>query len=168
MSAEQEEELIDCLPDQFKCGSVPRERVASGESSESGGDSPAGWECVPITWRCDGRPDCTDGSDEGPHCEAVIRGSNCTSSQFACPDGSCVPAAARCDTNRDCPDGADEAACSCPPENFKCAHSDTCLEPNLYCDGDVDCDDGSDEPAGCGPPVAAGPTGPTGPGGPAA
>ncbi|CAH0696500.1 unnamed protein product [Spodoptera exigua] len=48
--ADEEEEL--CEGAQFRCG---------------------GGECVPLAWRCDGRADCPDGSDEATHCRRYRR-----------------------------------------------------------------------------------------------
>ena len=45
-----DEPLLGCSAEQFQCG----------------GDGAV--ECVPLAWRCDGRVDCSDGSDETEHC----------------------------------------------------------------------------------------------------
>lgn len=45
---------LGCGPTQFTCRGV--------------GDAGGGAECIPLSWRCDGRADCTDGSDETLHC----------------------------------------------------------------------------------------------------
>ncbi|XP_063833942.1 sortilin-related receptor-like [Ostrinia nubilalis] len=128
-----------CGPEQFRCG---------GEDDTGG--TGAGAECVPLAWRCDGRMDCADGSDETLHCSRHGANITCTADQFACgARGPCVAASARCDGAHDCPGAADEAACVCPPRAFRCAASRVCVRQEAFCDGDADCEDGSDEPPGC-------------------
>ncbi|XP_045484331.1 low-density lipoprotein receptor-related protein 1B [Pieris rapae] len=94
--------LLGCHSGQYRCGGA------------------GAVECIPLAWLCDGRLDCTDGSDEASHC----RSRNVTS--------ECVG-----------------GRCACAPGSFRCAHSAVCLLASLYCDGDADCEDGSDEPPGC-------------------
>ncbi|KAI8432506.1 hypothetical protein MSG28_013507 [Choristoneura fumiferana] len=119
-----------CSEDQFSC-------------------STEGIECIPLTWRCDGRVDCSDGSDELMHC-GHKNTTACTPDEFSC--GSlCIRSAARCDGVADCQFAEDEADCACAPRAFRCAAERTCLHEGLYCDGDADCSDGSDEPPGCAP-----------------
>lgn len=50
---EEDDEAEACGLQQFACG---------------GGRGKPGAECVPLAWRCDGRRDCSDGSDETEHC----------------------------------------------------------------------------------------------------
>lgn len=49
--------LESCGPAQFQCGSAV---VASASAGAV--------ECIPLAWRCDGRADCSDQSDETIHC----------------------------------------------------------------------------------------------------
>ncbi|XP_048001348.1 prolow-density lipoprotein receptor-related protein 1 [Leguminivora glycinivorella] len=123
--------LAPCDGDQFTCGSPERGDI----------------ECIPVTWRCDGVVDCSDGSDETLQC-GHRNTTKCTADQFSCGD-KCLPLSARCDGTTDCPRGEDEIDCSCAPTAFRCASDKICLHEGLYCDGDVDCSDGSDEPPGC-------------------
>ncbi|XP_045762403.1 prolow-density lipoprotein receptor-related protein 1-like [Maniola jurtina] len=127
----EEQPVLGCTTEQFQCGSA------------------GAVECIPLPWRCDGRLDCSDGSDEAEHC-GHRNASACAADSFPCgASGACVPAAARCDGAADCPRAEDEARCACAPGAFRCASSALCLHDSLYCDGDIDCDDGSDEPPGC-------------------
>ncbi|XP_039746200.1 low-density lipoprotein receptor-related protein 1 [Pararge aegeria] len=130
---------LGCAPEQFRCGGA------------------GGTECIPLAWRCDGRADCADGSDEAEPCG---HRDACAAGAFACGAGACVPAAARCNGSADCPRGEDEANCACAPGAFRCASDALCLQDTLYCDGDADCDDGSDEPPGCTARAAAAPAEP--------
>ncbi|XP_063897463.1 prolow-density lipoprotein receptor-related protein 1-like [Helicoverpa armigera] len=69
-------------------------------------------ECVPLAWRCDGRADCGDASDERGPCRHG--NASCSAEQFACGAWPvCVPRGARCDGAADCPRGEDEAGCEC-------------------------------------------------------
>ncbi|XP_046973357.1 prolow-density lipoprotein receptor-related protein 1 [Vanessa cardui] len=136
----EEQPVLGCTKEQFQCG---------------GSDAKGAVECVPIAWRCDGRADCSDGSDETLHCRRA-NASACAAGALPCgAAGACVPAA-RCDGAADCPGAEDEADCACAPGAFRCAASELCLHTSLYCDGDADCEDGSDEPPGCSVRAAGG------------
>ena len=58
--------------------------------------------CIPLAWKCDGRPDCGRGEDELA-CQAA-----CPSGQFLCRDGRCLPNSLKCDGREDCGSGEDE------------------------------------------------------------
>lgn len=73
------------------------------------------FECIPLSWHCDGEVDCLDHSDE-EKCASVLPGTvppqtGCETGEYQCMDSSCIPALLRCDSVLDCPDGEDEYGC---------------------------------------------------------
>uniref|UniRef100_A0A673MSU7 LDL receptor related protein 8 n=1 Tax=Sinocyclocheilus rhinocerous TaxID=307959 RepID=A0A673MSU7_9TELE len=140
----------------------------------------ANGQCVPGRWRCDGEPECPDGSDEADatcnqqnesmpdgllaacfrltcsnicFCSTAVK-QTCPPEKFDC-GGKCVSLSWRCDGERDCENGEDEADCaagkSCSAGEFQCRNH-KCLAPVYVCDGDDDCGDSSDEEK-CSPPT---------------
>nr|XP_035929566.1 low-density lipoprotein receptor-related protein 1-like isoform X4 [Halichoerus grypus] len=104
-----------------------------------------GERCIPVTWLCNGRQECPDGTDE--QCEVSMA---CPGQKVQCPGHSqCREAWELCDVPGDCGDGLDEARCSpsrCLAGQWQCRNK-LCIADSWRCNGVNDCGDSSDEDA---------------------
>ncbi|XP_061694919.1 low-density lipoprotein receptor-related protein 8-like isoform X3 [Syngnathoides biaculeatus] len=153
----------ECVPLMWSCDGDPDCADASDEGPERCGDGAgarpthrrancaaqefrcANGECVRLSWKCDGDPDCKDKSDE-LDCPLLT----CRPDEFQCGDGSCIHGTKQCNKVNDCPDHSDESGCvnstKCEgPRKFLCNNGE-CIDSSKVCDAVKDCKDRSDEP----------------------
>ncbi|KAL1271156.1 hypothetical protein QQF64_030172 [Cirrhinus molitorella] len=114
------------------------------------------FECIPLSWQCDGEADCLDSSDE-EMCASVFPGTmppqtGCETGEYRCMNNSCIPALLRCDMVLDCPDGEDEYGCpvkNCDDGELVCEATADCVAYQSRCDDIVDCPPFNSDESSC-------------------
>uniref|UniRef100_A0A670JGF2 MAM and LDL receptor class A domain containing 1 n=1 Tax=Podarcis muralis TaxID=64176 RepID=A0A670JGF2_PODMU len=112
-------------------------------------------QCVPLSAKCNGLEDCTDGTDEmACPTEQPTTGSprHCKEAEFQCANQSCIPSLLRCDGVADCRFNEDEANCpikDCFNGSLLCPSTNSCIPFSRRCDGIVDCIDFAPDESSC-------------------
>ncbi|XP_072010896.1 MAM and LDL-receptor class A domain-containing protein 1 [Engystomops pustulosus] len=109
--------------------------------------------CVPLSAKCNGTAECSDGTDEilcPTSSPPSSPESQCAAAEFQCSH-KCIPLMMRCDDVIDCAFGEDEKTCTTVMVvngSVMCAPLNTWLTMEQRCDGSPDCSNLIDE-SGC-------------------
>ncbi|KAK7176201.1 hypothetical protein R3I93_000462 [Phoxinus phoxinus] len=114
------------------------------------------FECIPLSWHCDGEVDCLDHSDE-EMCVSVAPGTTppqtgCETGEYRCMNNTCIPALLRCDSVLDCPNGEDEYGCPvkiCEGGELVCEATAECIAYQSRCNNIVDCHPFNSDESSC-------------------
>uniref|UniRef100_A0AC35G4G5 EGF-like domain-containing protein n=1 Tax=Panagrolaimus sp. PS1159 TaxID=55785 RepID=A0AC35G4G5_9BILA len=145
-------ELVSQPGEDFPTQCVPREQAQTSCQPPYNFQCGSG-ECISLAQTCNGKPECSDGSDEAPnYCFTRF----CPEGYFLCVNRRCIEESRHCNRLDDCGDNSDEMDCGepseaispgaesktseCPKGMFACGNGH-CINETKVCDGHADCHD---------------------------